>query len=166
MAYYTPSRCLSTSVSSWTISFFTNRNLFQFTSSRQCEKKYFLLKKSFLFSLWPLVWRNIKTKLHRNFLFTNIRWIFPIENLQYNPVFGDLPTSESTRTRFYKARDQGHLSRISPHHMKFFDLYSRQQPFINLSSFPLHFSRSTSFVSKLANTVMSLKTRDGRDGKP
>lgn len=40
---------------------------------------------------------------------------------------------------------------------------SRQQPFIKLSTFPLHFSRSTSFVSKLGNTVMSLKTTDGRD---
>lgn len=47
--------------------------------------------------------------------------------------------------------------------MNFFDLYSRQQPFIKLSSFQLHFSRSTSFVSKLVNTVMSSKTTDGRD---
>lgn len=31
------------------------------------------------------------------------------------------------------------------------------------ATFPLHFSRSTSFVSKLGNTVMSLKTTDGRD---
>lgn len=45
--------------------------------------------------------------------------------------------------------------------MNFFDLYSRQQPFIQLSSvYRNHFSPS--FVSKLVNTIMSSKTRDRR----